>query len=95
MYWQFIIMSPTFSLFATNILKLYSVIYAQDWSHGMPLLLLNVFLECSANGKILPGKHSVAFILIQLVGVLILGTFVYITVPSLTGIAYYSYLPLL
>ena len=68
---DFIIMSPTFSLFAINILKLYSVIYAPARLHGMPLLLLNQFLACSAGARILPGKYSVAFILIQLGGVLI------------------------
>ena len=69
----FIILSPTFSLFVTNILKLYSVIYAPPRLHGMPVLLLEQFLACSAGAKILPGKHSVTFILIQLGGILISG----------------------
>ena len=43
----------------------------------------------------LPGKHSVAFILIQLGGVLISATSVYTVVPSLIGIASCAYLPLL
>ena len=63
--------------------------------HGMSLLLLNQFLACSAGARILPGKHSVAFILIQLGGVLISRTSVYTAVPSLTGIASCAYLPLL
>ena len=90
----FIILSPTFSLFATNILKLYSAIYAPVRLHEMPLLLLNQFLACSGGAKILPGKHSVAFILIQLGEVLISGTSVYIVVPSFTGIASCAYLSL-
>ena len=44
----FIVLSPTFSLFASNILKLYSVIYAPARLHGMPLLLLNQFVACSS-----------------------------------------------
>ena len=40
----FLILSPTFSLFATNILKLLSTIYVPAWLHGMPFLLLNQFL---------------------------------------------------
>ena len=91
----FIMLSPTFSLFATNILKVHSAIYVPVRLHGMPLLLLNQFLACSAGAKILPGKYSVAFILIQLSGVLISGTSVYIVVPSLTEIASCAYLPLL
>ena len=43
----FIILSPTFSLFVTNIRKLCLVIYTLAWLHGMPLLLLNQFLACS------------------------------------------------
>ena len=70
---SFTILSPTFSLFATNILKLYSVIYAPAWLHKMSLLLLNQFLACSAGARILHGKHSVAFSLVQLGGALILG----------------------
>ena len=73
----FIILSPTFSLFATNILKLYSVIYAPARLHGMPFLLLNQFLACSAGARIFSGKHSLAFILMQLGGVLISRTSVY------------------
>ena len=61
----------------------------------MPLLLLNQFLARSVGTRILPGKHSVAFILIQSGGVLILRTSVYIVVPSLTGIVSCAYLPLL
>ena len=34
----FIILSPTFSLFATNILKFSTLIYALAWLHGMPLM---------------------------------------------------------
>ena len=48
----FFILSPKFSLFATNILKLSSVIYAPARLHGMPLLLLNQFLACSAGARI-------------------------------------------
>ena len=88
----FIILSPTYSLFATNILKLYLVIYAPAWLHGMLLVLLNQFLACSAGARILPGKHSVAFILFQLGGVLVSRTSVYTFVPSLTGIASCAYL---
>ena len=69
----FIILSPAFSLFVRNILKLYSVIYTPVRLHGIPLLLFNQFLACSAGAKILPRKHSVAFILTQLGGVLISG----------------------
>ena len=82
----FITLSPTFSLFATNILKLYSAICAPTRLHGMPLLLLNQFLACSACAKILPGKHSVAFILIQSGGVLISVTsaqYILLRLPSL------------
>ena len=37
----FIKLSPTFSLFLTNILKLFSVIYVPALLHEMPLLFLN------------------------------------------------------
>ena len=79
----FIILPSTFSLFATNILKLYLVICAATRLHGMPLLFLNQFLACSAGARILLGKHSVAFILLQLGGVLISRTSLYTVVPSL------------
>ena len=92
---SFIILSSTFSLFATNILKLYSVIYSSARLHGMPLLILNQFLACSVDAKILPGKHYVAFNLIQLGDFLISGLSIYIVMPSLTGIAYCAYLLLL
>ena len=69
-----VILSPTVSLFATNILKLYSAIYAPAQLYGIPLLLLSQFEACSVGAKILAGKHSVAFILIQLGGVLVSGT---------------------
>ena len=49
----------------------------------MPLLLLNQFLACSVGSRILPGKHSLAFILIQFGGALTARTSVYIAVPSL------------
>ena len=91
----FIILSPTFSLFAANILKLYSAIYAPARLHGMPLLLLNQFLVCSAGARISPGKHFVAFILTQLSGALISGTYVCSVVPSLIGIASCAYLAFL
>ena len=58
-------------------------------------LISQPILACSSGAKILPGKHSVAFILTQLGAVLISGTSVHIVVPSLTGIASCAYPPLL
>ena len=55
----FIILSTKFSLFATNILKLCSAIYAQARLHGMNLFFLKQFVACSASTKILPGKHCI------------------------------------
>ena len=90
-----IILSPTFSLYATNILKLYLLIYAPARLHGMPLLLLNQFLTYSARARILPGKHSIAFRSMQLGGVLIWGTCEHTIVSSLTGISSCANLQLL
>ena len=61
----FIILLPTFSLFPRNIWKLYSAICVPARLQGMPLLLPNQFLTCSAGASILPGKNSVTFISIQ------------------------------
>ena len=77
--------------YTAEIYIVYLYLYNVTWDAS----LLNQFLACSVGAKILPGKHSVAFILTQLGVVLISGTFVYIAVSSLTRIAYCAYLPLL
>ena len=66
--------------YTAEIYIVYLYLYDVTWDAS----LLNQFLPCSVGAKILPGKHSLAFILTQLGGVLISGTFVYIAVPSLT-----------